>query len=282
MALPPDVAARVDTYLRGLDEAVPGWAEGAYVVGSTALGAWVADRSDIDLFVLVDRSPTSAEVAALRRHHRRSYWPSAIGALVRGRYPLVCNVCFLTWADLARPPADVTPIASHVSQRFFVGQGFDVNPVGFHTLATGGIAVRGPDVGALHVHDDPVELHRWNLANLDGYWTRWAHDVALHPMHTVRARWAVQYGPPWGVLGAPRSHATCATGEVLSKADAGAYARDVFGPSWHRTIDDALAAWLGGGRSFRRFSARQVAEAAEFVDVVVASAHALPAPTPPS
>ncbi|MBX3285009.1 MAG: DUF4111 domain-containing protein [Actinobacteria bacterium] len=278
--LPAPVADRVAAYLRGLDRVAPGWVEGAYVVGSTALGAWLPDRSDIDLFVLVDRAPTAIELAGLRRQHRRSYWPAALGALARGRYPLVCNVCVLRWSDLALAPADVVPIASHVSQRFRVGEGFDVNPVGYLVLATHGVAVRGPAVDRLTVHHDPVALHRWNLANLDRYWARWAHDVRHHPIHTIRARWAVQYGPPWGVLGAPRSHATCAAGEVLSKAEAGAYAREAFGPEWHPTIDAALAAWLGGGRSFRRFSAAEVARAAEFVDVVVASAHGLAEPQP--
>lgn len=277
--LPPLVHDRVSTYLRGLDAAVPGRAVGVYVVGSTALGAFVADRSDVDLFVVVDRALADHELDALRRHHRRTYWPSAASALARGRYPLVCNASFLRRDDLRRPPADGRPIASHTSYRFAVGEAFDANPVGYLTLARHGVAVRGAEPAELDVHHDPVELHRWNLANLDGYWRRWAATIRRRSVARVRARAAVQYGAPWAVLGAPRSHHTCATGDVSSKAEAGRYALDTFGPRWHPLIRASLEAWEDGRRSFRWMPADHLDDAAAFVEEVADSARELPVPS---
>ena len=50
----PDAArAAVDDLLAGLDRELPGRIEGFYVVGSTCLGAFRADRSDVDFVAVV-------------------------------------------------------------------------------------------------------------------------------------------------------------------------------------------------------------------------------------
>jgi len=63
-----------------------------------------------------------------------------------------------------------------VAGRFRVAQreGYDVNPVTWHTLARHGIAVRGQEPEHLRIHIDDAELRSWTLGNLNGYWRRWA------------------------------------------------------------------------------------------------------------
>ena len=89
---------------------------------------------------------------------------------------MVCNGIYLRAGDLSRSPLEVTPLAGHVAGRFRTAsrEGFDVNPVTWHSLAGHGIALRGPAPDRLRVHTNQVELREWVLANLNGYWRCWA------------------------------------------------------------------------------------------------------------
>jgi hypothetical protein len=49
----------------------------------------------------------------------------------------------------------------------------------------------------------------------------------------------------WGVLGAARVHYAANTGDVISKLDAGSYARKTFATGWHRVIDLATSSRRG-------------------------------------
>jgi len=272
--LPKPVGEAVGRYLGRVDRDLPQRIQGFYVVGSTALGGFRPNDSDIDFVAAVATALDQHELEVLGSVQRRLY-RSAVAAIplsLPRRWPLVCNGVFVEWNDLTKSALEVIPIASHVGGEFSIGRGFDVNPVTWRILADRGIAVRGPAPSLLHVYRDDVELRNWTLGNLDTYWRRWAKDVrAGHGWPALKA--LLRRYVAWGVLGASRMHFTIATGNIASKEEAGVYALGVFGKRWHLVLEDALA-YRRGLRSsggYRNPYARR-RDAAAFVMTVIESA----------
>ena len=274
--LPDHVAPIVRRYLRHADRLLPGRVTGFYVVGSTALGASRAGRSDVDFVAIVDRGLDAGEVRRLRALHAVTAGGSALRAAGRGQVdvPGTCNGVFVAESDVARPVTEITPIASHTGHEFSLGSGFDVNPVMWKVLAERAITVRGPAPETLGLQPQPELLRPWNLENLDAYWRRWAERLQRRP--GVRARLRPRWTTSWGVLGAPRLHCTIATGEVVSKDAGGVYALDVFDRAWHPIVREGLAYWRGGppDPAFRDLATR-ARHTAGFVLEVVRSAKEL-------
>jgi hypothetical protein len=116
------------------------------------------------------------------------------------------------------------------------------SPVAWAELARHGIAVSGPGPAELGIRDDPAALDEWLRGNLEGYWRRWlARLRLLAASGMVPAHW-----PSWGALGVARIHCTLATGRIVSKAAAAAFALERF-PNHSPLIGRALAARAGGG-----------------------------------
>jgi aminoglycoside adenylyltransferase-like protein/nucleotidyltransferase-like protein len=231
----------VEHYLRVVDRLLPGRLEGFYIVGSTALDAYRPGRSDIDFVAVVDGSLSSQELRRLRLVHLLTGARSGIRAIGRRRltFPGTCNGVFVDARDLNRPVTEISPLASHTGTAFAIGQGFDVNPVGWHVLANHGIAMRGLHPSALDLQTDDALLRAWTRNNLDAYWAPWARAMLARRAGRLRVRW--RWLTAWGVLGTARMHHTIATGNVIPKEAAGEYAHATFAPRWHPLIDEALA-----------------------------------------
>lgn len=218
---------------------------GFYVVGSAARGGFVPARSDLDFVAVVD-PPDRGDCRRARLAQVASGVRTAAPALLRGRTagPGSCNGVYLSADQLQRPVTRITPIASHHGVTFERSRAFDVNPVVWKTFAEHGVALRGPGPADLGLDPEPHLLRQWNIDNLNGYWRSCAAATMagrppLKPW--VPARWATA----WTVLGPARLHRTIATGDVVSKQEAGRYALEVFAPEWHPIIEEALAYWDG-------------------------------------
>lgn len=253
---------------------MPGRVEGFYVVGSVCLGAFREGRSDIDFVAIVDRGLGPAELRRLHAVHV-GRWAGALAgdAVLRRRWPLVCNGSYLSRGAVSRSSLEVRALAGHVAGRFATApeRGFDVNPVTWHMLAHYGIAVRGPEPDWLDVRTDAAELRAWTRTNLDGYWRDWVMRArgrsGLARVRALPRRFAAA-----GVLGVSRLHYTLATGEVISKEAAGDYALATFGGEWRAVIEDALAFWRGAPPapgSSRRHAMGRTRRAADFVAHVI-------------
>jgi hypothetical protein len=262
----------VERYVRWADRAVPGHVVGVYVIGSTALGAYRQGHSDLDVVAVLDRP---VPIGRLRAVHLASWSGAAGRALRHGQVAVPGNVnaAYVVAGELRRPVTEIVPLASHVGLRFGTGEGFDVNPVMWKVLAERGITVRGVDAGELGLDPEPGVLRDWNLANLDEYWGPWAAGLAAEGGPWWRSSgWLAS----WGSLGAPRLHATIATGDVLSKEAAGEYALATFGDEWRPVVEEGLAYRRGEpSPGHYRDRGQRLRATAAFVQEVVRSAHEL-------
>ncbi|MFE2109615.1 aminoglycoside adenylyltransferase domain-containing protein [Kitasatospora sp. NPDC059463] len=266
MTVHPLVHEIADAYLALVDAAAPGLVEGLYVVGSTALGDFHPERSDLD-FVAVTADPvTAGQLVALERAHAR----------LALRHPRpVFDGPYLTWHELAGPPAQAAP-GPHVrggTVRHRVGSGR--TPVLWHTLARHGVTLCGPRAQELMIHTDPEELAGWSLVRLEEHWHPWwrsSSRLASRPgLACLNER-----APVRAVLGVSRLHYTLATGRIASKRGAGEYARAVFDERWHRILDECLRIREGGRRRSlypNPFGRR--ADALAFTDMAIESARLL-------
>lgn len=199
-------------YLHAVDQALPGYVRGLYLVGSAALGAWQAHASDVDTVILTSRPATGDDLARLAKIHAgmpRS--PHLDGVYLD---PAMARA----WAT-DRP---VVPFVVDGTLRTDQPCG-ELTPVLWLTLRRYGIHVRGPAVADLGIRVDPEQLRRYNLDNLREYWQQRA---ATFPAEMAEVAPDTVMDPgivTWFVLGPPRSHHTLAHGDIISKAAAGEY-----------------------------------------------------------
>jgi len=278
-AVVPDIevaTTAVGRYLLLADGLLPGRIIGFYLVGSSALGAFRDGRSDIDVIGVVDRPLTTAEIRRLRFVQIGSGVRTTARAVAGGHraLPGTVNSAYVCAEDLARPVTSIRPVASHVAGRLHRGAAFDVNPVVWKELAEHGIAVRGPEPACLGLDPEPARLRRWNLDNLNGYWSHWA-ALAMRGGRANSPLLPTGWIVAWGALGPPRLHYTIATGEVVSKGAAGEYALDTFDREWHPIVQDGLAFTRGERIGHAGKRKERIARAGQFAAEVIRSANAL-------
>jgi len=229
--LPNGAAAAIDRYLDAVDAAVPGLIAGLHIAGSLALGDYRPDRSDIDVVAVVACTPDAAQRSLLAEVHR------VVATRVDGPY--------LTAAELGKEPVDIGRVPFHVDGRFEFDVCHEVSPITWAILAEHGITVRGEPPAALGVRADHDAVRAFSAANLAGYWAGWARTIAALLDSAVDDDTMESRMLDWGVLGAARVHCAANTGRVLSKLDAGAYARAEFGADWHDVVDLAISSRRG-------------------------------------
>lgn len=244
-------------YLHAVDQALPGYVRGLYLVGSAALGAWQAGVSDIDTVIMTSRPATADDLTRLAAIH---------AALPRSPHP---DGVYLEPALARSWPTDRRVVPFVVDGRFTTDRPCgELTPVLWLTLQRHGVPVRGPAVADLGVRVDPERLRRYNLDNLREYWqakvTECRAELAGVDPDAVLDGAIVT----WFVLGPARLHHTLAHGDVISKTAAGAYLARLF-PGYAGLADRAVR-WRTGAPE--RFTAADLLAAGDGVDAVAEDA----------
>jgi len=264
---PPDQVRTVTSqHLDLVDEVLPGLVEGLYLHGSIGFGEWYDGRSDVDFVAVTAERPDEATVAALREVHAR------VGeTFPRPSY----DGLYVTWADLARPPADCPDVPCSLPSahggEWKVGR-FDLSPVTWHELAWHGVHVRGPALEDVDVWTDTDALRAYSHANLTDYWARQVPLLRQHPEDAARPDIV-----SWFVLGVPRLHHAIATGRLTSKDGAGHHAVATFGERWRPVVAEAMA-YRALGEPSGRYDGQEALlaeETAAFAELALESALAL-------
>jgi hypothetical protein len=258
-----DFKVIVDSLLDEMDEQAPGLVEGFYLVGSVALGAYRAGRSDIDFVAIIAPGCGEPQFAALRRGYEKHM----------ARYPRpFLDGIFLTWDELEAGSDALSGPRPVVSEAGFSvsDQSGLINPVTWHILAHHGVRCRGPRPHEFGLRTDAIHLANWTLANLDQYWTpyieRHGRVLSRHGMWSLRP-WFTE----WTALGVCRLHYTLATGQITTKLGAGRHALKTFPRKWHGIIEEARGLHDGGASSYQN-PFRRRSDCLDFARMVIADA----------
>jgi Nucleotidyltransferase domain len=251
------IEAVTDGYLRAIDQALPGYVRGLYLVGSAALGAWQPGVSDVDTVILTSRPATPDDLTRLAKVH---------AGLPRSPH---FDGVYLEPALAGSWPADGRIVPFVVEGEFRSGEPCgELTPVLWLTLQRYGVPVRGPAVAELNVRVEPGELRRYNLDNLRDYWQP---RVAVLPAELAGVDRDTVLDPgfvTWFVLGPARLHHTLAHGDIISKAAAGGYLAELF-PQYADLAQRAVR-WRAG--QAERFTVADLIIAGESVDAVAEDA----------
>lgn len=267
----PEAQAVLRAFLDEVDRHAPGYLTGVYIGGSLALDDPQPGKSDIDLvLVRPDAATNEDSMAALAPAIallRASYPRPSLDAIVLGREDLRLG------PDAIQGPRPVL-FEGRLELR---EDGSARNPVTWQILRQGGITWRGTPVGNLDLHDDPQRLRAWTRDNLEDYWRPWLAKSRRLP--SSFGLWSLRPDfVEWGVLGVTRLHYTIATGQVTSKAGAGAYALTVFPERWHRIIREATGIRTQGSDRtslYGRNALRRRRDARAYIAMVIADALSL-------
>jgi hypothetical protein len=174
---------------------------------------------------------------------------------------------YLTWPALAAPPVGLS-VPYCLRGQFEASGDFAANPVTWCILHRHALALRGPAKPVVH-HDDQMlrEYCRESLRSYWGSYVRLARGWGMDRFYSLSREVTV-----WGILGVARPHATIRTGEMISKAAAGAYALDVFPSRWSAIVREAVAGRCGSDRSsYRNVFARR-RDTLDFMEYVISDA----------
>jgi hypothetical protein len=234
---PIDVPTALGTYLEIVDSVHPGLLEGLYVVGSFALGDWVAGASDIDIVAVTAEPATDDDFGSLRTAH----------ALLDAQMPRpFVDGPYVAWGDLVVEPATGLHRPWTLDGRLHHdGDCFEINPITWYTLATYGVTVRGPSPDTLAIPIDVEARLRFVRDNLSNYWVGVAADVGrVCDQEPDRSFTAPSF--VWCALGALRLHFTAFTGDVTSKRGAGEHGLTVAPTNFHPMLETALTMRAAG------------------------------------
>lgn len=240
--LHPDIRSATNSYLAAADRLLPGAITAAAIGGSVALSAYRPGSSDIDVVAAIsDQWRERPDLIRRLRLLHLSQLPRLAGRTLSGKgASACCNTSFLWDSELSLPVTSIRPIAAHTGEQFTDRGAFDVNPVIWHQLTTGGIVLRGGDIETWGLNPEPEKLKPWTRKNLLQYWKPLMEKTrgSTLPIRPSQVEWCL--------LGPVRMHATLQSGEVISKLVATQHALNQF-PE-HAPIIRVAQAQLTGER----------------------------------
>lgn len=260
----------IRSFLRELDARFPGTIRDVYLVGSIALGEPRPGRSDIDIVLVrpeeMDNAVTMAALQPVLADIRTLYPEPALDGII------------LSPSDLVAGPDQIEGIRPVIVEGVpeLRDDGSQRNPVTWATLRQCGITWRGAPLPEVEFWQDPDALVAWTHRNLDDYWRPWL--AKSDHLFTPGGRWSLTPDfIEWGVLGVTRLHATIATGQILSKYQAGTYALENFPDRWHRIVREAMRIRAGEDKKtspplYKRQAPRRRKDARVYIDAVIADA----------
>jgi hypothetical protein len=230
-ALPAAVQVTVNTHIQLLETTLPGLLGSYFVVGSVALKAFTAGRSDIDFIIVPNRTLNEYDLKELKTIHQQLNNKRLFSSL---------DGYYLADGSLNSAVGSKLPCARFNEGKFQGFQHFDTNGIDGWILKRYGVCIVGQGAEALPFSLDWSKLLSNMVGNVNTYWRKWAADCK----NPLSARFAGLYLNrelvEWGVLGISRIHYTMMERDVASKAAAGIYQLKTVPEKWRRIIREAL------------------------------------------
>lgn len=219
------------THCSQLDRRLPGQLQALYLVGSLALGDFIAGQSDMDFIAVLDGVMDLQGLATMH------------AGLAHDFPELDCDGIYLRPGELSAPPGGVGVEAR--AGRINPSSAAERHPVTWLVLADAGIPLRGPMPDSSWIAADRKAARAHSHQNFTTYWHPWLEQRRQGP--TADALLSDE-AVVWACLGIARLQATIATGQVPSKSGAGEYALKAF-PRHQKIITEALRLRQAGAAS---------------------------------
>lgn len=215
-------------YLDSLDrQALRDRFYGLYIYGSIPLGAFDEITSDIDLIALTHDDLAPDDLDKLETLHGRLGQEHELGNRLA--------VMYIPLRDLGKRNAEVLPYPYAADGEFHRSGHFDLNGVAWWLVKHHGIALLGPEPGALQLAtswDDVLEDMRYNL---NSYWARNHAGLAARPDIVLD-----DYSVVYIVSTLCRILSTVEDGGIPTKPQALSQWHDRLPAQYRRLIDEAL------------------------------------------
>lgn len=252
----------VQAYLLQIEQALPGFVCGFYLVGSVALGGFNSRHSDVDCVALISRRATPGDRQQLEAIHKA----------IQQQFPQwKLETIYLQPDDLGRFENEVEPFPCYHDNRLTLSTTFEMNSITWWILKERGIALLGPEPNELPFTVEwGLLLHRMHQ-NLNSYWLGWTkRPGALLVLLS-------DYGIQWAVLGVLRQFYTFREHAIVTKTEAGEYALTCVPARWHRLIHEAIAlreTTPQARKSLYRLRLLRAIEAVQFLKFIVRTCNA--------
>jgi hypothetical protein len=197
--------------------------QGVYLYGSVALGAYEADKSDVDFLTVLTRPLTEEELGRLHGVHLWLEREHRTAGLLEGMYIPV--------SELGQVAPELAPHPYYANKRLTAKGHYDLNAVTLWTVKNRGLTVAGLPAGEL-TYDTPWEQVRQTMRyNLEHYWP----SRAQRRFAFFLDEWIESC-----VLTLCRIRYTLEHQDLISKTAAGAYGLETCPPRWHPLIQETL------------------------------------------
>ncbi len=252
--LPEPVQPTIADFIALINEQLPGWINGFYIVGSIALGEFNAQFSDIDFVATLTGSPTAKEIDELYAIH---------GAIEKKHPRWKLSGSYIQPGALGKLDGELEPHLYYHDGVLHPNHRLGLNPVTWWELKNHGMAVVGPEPQQLPFTVDWDRLILWMRENMNSYWLRWTDRPGRILM--MYTNWGIQ----WAVLGVLRQFYTFRENSITAKVKAARYALGCLPARWHRLIQEAIDIRLGKKPSAYRFRITRTIEAVDFLKYIL-------------
>lgn len=145
---------------------------GIYIYNSVALGAFIPNKSDIDIIVILNSSFSEAEVDILTTIHTnlRHYFP--LGKYMEGMY--------LPIDSIGKYNNEMQPYLYFYNGKLKNYGYYDINAVTWYTFKNYGIALTGPSTSYINLSVEPSDIIKTMNYNLNTYWNNNAYKKLMY------------------------------------------------------------------------------------------------------
>ncbi len=254
----PAIADKIiTTYLREIDNSLPGFLNAFYIFGSIPLDDFHPSKSDIDFIAVTSQPPSVTQVKILGNIHRKIQ-----GLFLKPNM----NGTYITLQDLGKYKSLIPPVPYFYNGNMHRSGHFEINMVTWFQLINNPVKIREnvPLNFSVNVHVLLKEMHQ----NMNSYWRNWINEH-LNFISYNGLQMFFDCVIEWGVLGVSRQFFTIKTNQITSKHKAGVYCLDNVPAKYNNILSEALRIRREEKRSLYGSKLKRKQDALDYMNYII-------------